>query len=64
MRDVIIAGAGVAGLTAARELRRAGLDVLVLEARERIGGRTWTIEPAGHAIELGGGWVGWHQPHV
>jgi monoamine oxidase len=64
MRDVIIAGAGVAGLTAARELRHAGLDVLVLEARERIGGRTWTIEAAGHTIELGGGWVGWHQPHV
>jgi monoamine oxidase len=64
MRDVIIAGAGVAGLTAARELRHAGLEVLVLEARERIGGRTWTIEAAGHTIELGGGWVGWHQPHV
>lgn len=64
VRDVIVVGAGVAGLTAARELRHAGLDVLVIEARERIGGRTWTIEKAGHTIELGGGWVGWHQPHV
>ena len=64
MRDVIIVGAGVAGLTAARELRHAGLDVLVLEARDRIGGRTWTIETAGHTVELGGTWVHWHQPHV
>jgi monoamine oxidase len=64
MRDVIIIGGGFAGLTTARELRHAGLDVLVLEARDRLGGRTWTVEKAGHTVELGGGWVHWHQPHV
>ncbi|MGH2529427.1 MAG: flavin monoamine oxidase family protein [Actinomycetota bacterium] len=64
MRDVIVVGGGLAGLTAARELRHDGLDVLVLEARERLGGRAWTIEAAGHTLELGGAYVTWHQPHV
>jgi monoamine oxidase len=40
--DVIVVGAGAAGLEAARELRAGGLSVLVLEARDRIGGRIWT----------------------
>jgi monoamine oxidase len=52
--DVIIIGAGVAGLTAARLLALAGLRVLVLEARNRIGGRVWTIHtPDGVHVELG-----------
>ena len=48
-RDVAVIGAGMAGLTTARELVRAGLDVVVLEARERVGGRMQTLEgPAPH----------------
>ncbi len=41
--DVIVIGAGVAGLTAARELRPKGDAVLVLEARDRVGGPLWTV---------------------
>src|SRR5436190_6783186 len=62
--DVVVIGAGFAGLIAARELGRAGLDVLVLEARDRVGGRTWTDRRLGHDLELGGTWVHWVQPHT
>lgn len=63
-RDVIVVGGGFAGLTAARELSQRGKQVLLLEARDRLGGRTWTTEFAGTQAELGGGWVHWVQPHV
>ncbi len=56
-RDVVIVGAGAAGTTAANELRRAGLSVAVLEARDRVGGRLWTDEIEGAMLELGGQWV-------
>jgi putrescine oxidase len=56
-RDVVIVGAGPAGLTAARELRKAGLSVAVLEARNRVGGRTWTDTVDGAMLEIGGQWV-------
>lgn len=62
--DAVVIGAGFAGLTAARELSRAGRSVLVLEARDRIGGRTWLDERMGLELELGGTWVHWTQPHV
>ena len=62
--DAIVLGAGFAGVTAARELRTNGLRVLLLEARPRIGGRTFTSEVGGHDVELGGAFVHWTQPHV
>lgn len=56
-RDVVIVGAGPSGLTAARELKKAGLSVAVLEARDRVGGRTWTDTVDGAVLEIGGQWV-------
>ncbi|NAZ77055.1 FAD-dependent oxidoreductase [Kineococcus sp. T13] len=55
--DVVVVGAGPAGLSAARHLTRAGLDVVVLEARDRVGGRTWTDVVDGAVLEIGGQWV-------
>jgi monoamine oxidase len=56
--DAIVVGAGFAGLRAARDLADAGRSVLVLEARERPGGRTWTrpFAGSGPAVEVGGSW--------
>ena len=62
--DVVVIGAGFSGLIAARELGNAGYRVLVLEARDRVGGRTWTDHRLGHDLELGGTWVHWVQPHT
>lgn len=56
--DVIVLGAGFAGLSAARRINAAGRRVLVLEARERVGGRVMPGELAGQCIDLGGQWVG------
>lgn len=61
---VIVVGAGFAGVTAARELTRRGRQVVLLEARDRIGGRTYYTEKLGRRLELGGTWVHWFQPHV
>jgi pseudooxynicotine dehydrogenase len=64
--DTIIVGGGFAGLTAARELAHHDQRVLVLEARDRLGGRTWYHDDVldGRPFELGGTWVHWTQPHV
>lgn len=57
--DVLVIGAGFAGLTAARDLAKSGRRVLIVEARNRIGGRTWyrPFADTGFSIELGGNWV-------
>ncbi|HET8928367.1 MAG TPA: NAD(P)/FAD-dependent oxidoreductase [Microbacterium sp.] len=57
--DVIVLGAGLAGLSAARDLAAAGVDVIVLEARSRPGGRVeQTVTPDGRIVQLGGEVVG------
>jgi monoamine oxidase len=64
--DVIVIGGGFAGAVAARELTQAGRDVILLEGRDRLGGRTWYKPDAlgRRTLELGGTWVHWLQPHV
>lgn len=54
---VLVIGAGFAGLTVANALVAAGRPVEVIEARERIGGRTWTADFGGAPVDLGAGWV-------
>src|SRR5271169_1277728 len=56
--DVVVVGAGAAGLAAARRLGERGLRALVLEARDRIGGRAHTVITAtGYPVDLGCGWL-------
>lgn len=60
---VAVVGAGMSGLTAARDLHRAGIDVLVLEAADRLGGRAMTeTSSLGSRVDLGGQWIG-HDHH-
>jgi monoamine oxidase len=65
--DAIVIGGGFAGVTAARDLGKQGRSVLLLEARARIGGRTWTkpSRELDQSIEMGGTWIRReHQPHM
>ena len=62
--DVVVVGAGFAGLTAARTLTGLGYDVVVLEGRDRVGGRSYTTTIAGVPVDLGATFVGPTQTEV
>ncbi len=57
---VVVVGAGISGIAAARTLHDAGVDCLIVEARDRIGGRLHTVDLAGTPVDLGGSWI--HHP--
>jgi monoamine oxidase len=57
---VVVIGAGIAGLTVANALTRGGIECVVVEARDRIGGRLHTVDLAGSPVDLGGSWI--HTP--
>jgi monoamine oxidase len=62
--DVVVVGAGLSGLIAARALSRSGLSVRVLEARDRVGGKMLTADLAGCPVDLGAHWVGPSQRRI
>ena len=56
-KKVIVVGAGMSGAKAAHDLRAAGHDITVLEARDRIGGRIWTNREFGYPVDIGASWI-------
>jgi monoamine oxidase len=62
--DAVVVGGGYAGLAAARKLTEEGCSTVLLEARDRVGGRTHTVEEAGAQVDLGGQWIGPGQDHI
>jgi len=63
--EVVVVGAGYSGLAAARHLARAGVDTLVMDARHRVGGRSFTeVTPSGFTVDRGGQWIGPTQDHL
>ena len=59
-KQVIVVGAGMAGIMATRTLQAAGVDVLCVEGRERVGGRTHTDQSLGVSVDMGASWI--HGP--
>ncbi len=62
--DVLVIGGGFAGVTAARDLKKDGYSCAILEARNRLGGRTYSASLGDTQVELGGTWIHWMQPFV
>ena len=62
--DAIVIGGGLAGLIAAREMQHRGKRTVILEARNRLGGRAWTTKFAGEPLEMGGQNVYWGEPFI
>ncbi|KAF4457660.1 hypothetical protein FALBO_15168, partial [Fusarium albosuccineum] len=62
--DVIVIGAGYAGLVSSRDLSTQGKKSLLLDGRDRLGGRTWNASIEGFNYEMGGTWIHWHMPHI
>jgi len=60
VKRVLVIGAGIAGLTVANALAHAAVDCVVLEARNRIGGRLYTGDLGGSPVDFGGSWI--HHP--
>lgn len=64
--DVCIVGAGLSGLSCAHHLKKLNpaLSIAVLEARDRVGGRSWTVRLGDGLVDVGGQWIGASQPRV